>query len=327
MKKILITGGAGFIGSHAVESVLKNTDWDVVVLDRLDISGNLKRLTELSRWEQEGKRVKFVWWDLKAGLNNQICNEIGTINYIWHLAASSHVDRSITDPLSFVMDNVVGTCNILEYTRDINPEKFICFGTDEVFGPAPVGVNYKEWDRYKSSNPYAASKAGAEELCIAYENTYGLSVVVTHTMNVFGERQHPEKFIPMTISKILAEDEVLIHADPTKTISGTRKWIHAKDVCKALRFLTAEGKSGEKYNIVGEEITNLEMAKFIAEVLDRPLIYKMVNFHSSRPGHDLRYSMDGTKLKDMGLDFEQTTMESLRRVIEWYCNHREWIIK
>jgi len=325
MEKVIITGGAGFIGSHAVESVLKNTDWDVVVLDRLDVSGNLKRLTELPFWELEGNRVKFIWWDLKAKLNNQIIKEIGDVDYIWHLAASSHVDRSITDPMSFVMDNVVGTCNILEYAREINPTKFIYFGTDEVFGPAPEGVDYKEWDRYKSSNPYAASKAGAEELCVAYENTYKIPIIVTHTMNVFGERQHPEKFIPMTIANVQAGKEVLIHSDPTETQSGTRKWVHTKSVCKALRLLTDEGKSGEKYNIVGKEISNFEMAEFIAEVLDEPLIYKMVNFHSSRPGHDLRYSLDGTKLRDMGLDLEQTTMESLRRVIEWYCNHNEWI--
>ena len=326
-KKLLITGGAGFIGSHAVGSVLENTDAEVVVLDRLDISGNLKRLAELPMWEAEKARVKFVWWDLKATLNSQIRREIGKVDYIWHLAAGSHVDRSITHPMEFVMDNVVGTCNLLNYAREIKPKMFLYFGTDEVFGPAPEGTDYKEWDRYKSSNPYAATKAGAEELCVAYSNTYKLPVIITHTMNVFGERQHPEKYIPMTVYKVKNGEEVLIHADPTETKSGTRKWISATNVCSTLQFLTENGAMGEKYNIVGKEMSNLELAKFIAEVLEKPLQYKMVNFHSSRPGHDLRYSLDGTKLREMGLDFEIAHEDSLRRVIEWYVNNPSWLLE
>jgi len=229
--------------------------------------------------------------------------------------------------MEFVMDNVVGTCNLLNYAREIKPKMFLYFGTDEVFGPAPEGTDYKEWDRYKSSNPYAATKAGAEELCVAYSNTYKLPVIITHTMNVFGERQHPEKYIPMTVYKVKNGEEVLIHADPTETKSGTRKWISATNVCSTLQFLTENGAMGEKYNIVGKEMSNLELAKFIAEVLEKPLQYKMVNFHSSRPGHDLRYSLDGTKLREMGLDFEIAHEDSLRRVIEWYVNNPSWLLE
>jgi len=323
--RLCITGGMGFIGAHFVEEILKTKDWEIVILDRLDISGNTKRLTDMDIWEQEKHRVKFVWWDLKAELNDQVIKEIGDIDYIWHLAAGSHVDRSIEDPMSFVMDNVVGTCSLLNYARKIKPKQFIYFSTDEVFGPAPEGTDYKEWDRYKSGNPYAASKAGAEELCVAFENTYKLPIIITHTMNVIGERQHPEKFIPMTIKNILKGDNVVIHSDKTKTKSGSRKWIHARNVCNALLFLTDNGESGDKYNIVGEEMSNLEVAQFIADTLDKPLKHEMVDFHSSRPGHDLRYSLDGSKLKEMGFEHPKTLKKSLKKTILWYLNRPDWL--
>lgn len=146
---ILITGGAGFIGAHVIEGVLKNTDWNLVILDRLDISGNLERLRDIDIWEEEKKRVKFVWWDLKAEINECVKKDIGRVDYIWHLAASSHVDRSIDDPLSFAMDNVIGTCNILNFSKTETALKiFINFNTDECFGPAPEGTFYKESDRH-----------------------------------------------------------------------------------------------------------------------------------------------------------------------------------
>ena len=216
-KTALITGGAGFIAHHLIGQILKNTDWNVVTLDRLDYSGNLNRLHDLmtSFDPDVRKRVKIVHHDLKAELNPLVRNEVGDVDYIIHLAAGSHVDRSIDYPMEFVMDNVVGTCNILEFarTQKDNLERFIYFSTDEVFGPAPDGIKYKENDRYNSTNPYSASKAGGEELAVAYENTYGVPIYVTHTMNVFGERQHPEKFIPMCIRKARDGESVTIHSD------------------------------------------------------------------------------------------------------------------
>ena len=207
MKRVLITGGAGFIAHHLIYYLLKNTDWEIISLDRLDYSGNLNRLNDiLSEFSEKQKsRIKVVYHDLKSEINPWITKEIGKVDIILHLAAGSHVDRSIDFPMEFVLDNVVGTANILEYARKINQsqdlERFVYFSTDEVFGPAPKGIDYKENDRYNSTNPYSASKAGGEELSVAYENTYGLPVYITHTMNVFGERQHPEKFIPMCIKR------------------------------------------------------------------------------------------------------------------------------
>ncbi len=253
--RVLITGGSGFIGSHLVEAFLRQSDFEIVILDRLDTSGDLNRLADLECWEREKHRVKFFWHDLKAPVNDALASRIGKVDFIFHLAAGTHVDRSIADPLEFAMDNVVGTVNLLQFARRMeNIQKIFYFSTDEVFGPAPEGVAYGEWDRYNSGNPYAAAKAGGEEMALAFANTYKLPVVITHTMNVFGERQHPEKFIPMTIRKIMNGETITIHSDPTKTKAASRMCIHAWNVADALFFLMAkpDGYAGEKCNIVGE---------------------------------------------------------------------------
>ena len=195
-KRMLLTGGAGFIGHHIIDRFLRDTDWEIVSLDRLDYSGNLNRLDSVVRTfpKDVQKRVKIVWHDLKAPITELTQNFIGDVNIIMHLAASSHVDRSISHPMEFVMDNTVGTVNVLDYARTLkNLERMIYFSTDEIFGVAPPGVSYKERDRYNSTNPYSASKAAGEEFCVAYENTYKLPIFITHTMNVFGQRQHQEK--------------------------------------------------------------------------------------------------------------------------------------
>mgnify|MGYP001200280843 FL=1 len=337
-KRILITGGAGFIAHHVIDKILSTTDWGIITLDRLDFSGNLNRLKEVvsSYPESEQKRVKIVHHDLKAELNPEISASIGKIDYISHLAAGSHVDRSITFPLEFVMDNVVGTAHILDYARKIDGlERFAYFSTDEVFGPAPPGIFYKENDRYNSTNPYSASKAGAEELVVAFENTYGLPAIITHTMNVFGERQNPEKYIPMVIKKVRDDGTVTVHANAEKTAAGSRHYIHAEDVADALLFLydydiskispDTTGAKCQKFNIVGkDEIDNLELAKFIAKVQNKELKYEMVDFHSQRPGHDLRYSLDGSKMAKMGWA-PKSAYEQLETTINWTLENDRWL--
>ena len=337
-KKILITGGAGFIAHHVIDKILSTTDWEIITLDRLDFSGNLNRLKEVvSSYPQiEQKRVRIVHHDLKAELNPEISASIGKIDYISHLAAGSHVDRSITYPLEFVMDNVVGTANILDYARKLDHlERFAYFSTDEIFGPAPKGINYKENDRYNSTNPYSATKAGAEELVVAFENTYGLPSLITHTMNVFGERQNPEKYIPMVIKKVRDNDKVMVHSNSEKTIAGSRHYIHAEDVADALLFLynydistikpDNTGAKCQKFNIVGkDEIDNLQLAKFIAKTQDKDLNYEMVDFHSQRPGHDLRYALDGSKMEKMGW-VPKSAYEQLETTINWTLENDRWL--
>jgi dTDP-glucose 4,6-dehydratase len=284
----------------------------------------------------EQKRVRVIHHDLKAEINPEIASSIGRIDYISHLAAGSHVDRSITHPLEFVMDNVVGTAHILDYARKLDHlERFAYFSTDEIFGPAPLGVNYKENDRYNSTNPYSATKAGGEELVVAFENTYGLPSFITHTMNVFGERQNPEKYIPMVIKKVRDEELVTVHANAEKTIAGSRHYIHAEDVADALLFLykydlkllnaDKTGAKCQKFNIVGkDEIDNLQLAKFIAKAQDKDLSYEMVDFHSQRPGHDLRYALDGSKMEKMGW-VPKSAYDQLEITINWTLENDRWL--
>jgi len=338
MKRALITGGAGFIAHHLISQILKNTDWEVVTLDRLDFSGNLNRLQDvLQDFSPEDRaRVRVVFHDLKAAVNPLIAADIGRVDYILHLAAGSHVDRSIEYPMEFVMDNVVATCNILDFARGLDHlERFVYFSTDEVFGPAPNGINYGEYDRYNSTNPYSATKAGGEELAVAFENTYGLPIYITHTMNVFGQRQHPEKFIPMCIKRVRDGEVITIHSDETKTIPGSRHYIHAEDVSDALLFLLSQetvietnnygGAKCPKFNIVGaEELNNLQLAEIIAEVQGKPLLHKMVDFHSTRPGHDLRYALSGEKMRNMGWE-PQDIRGRIAEVVEWTLANERWI--
>lgn len=341
-KNVLITGGAGFIAHHVIERILKTTDWNIVSLDRLDYSGNLNRLADMMDEVDpaERHRLKIVWHDLKAEINPLVASQIGDVQIVLHLAAGSHVDRSIDFPMEFVMDNVVGTGNLLQWSRTLPQlEQFVYFSTDEVFGPAPNGVKYKEYDRYNSGNPYSASKAGGEELCVAFENTYKLPIVITHTMNVFGERQHPEKYIPLVIQKVRDGETVTIHSDPTKTVPGSRHYIHAKDVADGLMFILEnlkdykhEGDFGgakcPKFNLVGpEEINNLELAQLIAAAQDKELKYEMVDFHSSRPGHDLRYALDGGLLESLGWVPKIKLSERVKEVVQWTLDNDRWLRK
>ena len=338
-KNVLITGGAGFIAHHVIENLLKNTDWNIVSLDRLDFSGNLNRLSDMMNdFDQETrKRVKVVFHDLRAELNPMVKNEIGDVNIVLHLAAGSHVDRSIEYPMEFVFDNVVGTGHILEYARKLpNLERFVYFSTDEIFGPAPEGVNYGERDRYNSTNPYSATKAGGEELAVAFENTYKMPIYITHTMNVFGERQHPEKFIPMCIRRVNDGDTIGIHSDPSRTVPGSRHYIHAKDVADGLLFLLNlddaklsvdyGGAKCPKFNLVGkEEINNLQLAQYIADAQGQELKYDLIDFHGSRPGHDLRYALSGEYMKSLGWEPKIALSERIGEVVKWTLANERWL--
>lgn len=300
---ILVTGGLGFIG-HAIVKRFVNQGHEVHVLDNVTYAADLNRLAG----------VDYTLW--KKDITEPVDIDV-QFDWIIHLAAETHVDNSITDPLLFVKTNVLGTANMLEFARTQERLKaFLYFSTDEVFGPAPEGVLYKEWDRYNSGNPYSAAKAGGEELVLAYGNTYKLPVIITHTMNAFGPTQHIEKYIPMCIDKIKKGESITVHASPDKTKAGSRFYIHIDDIAEGVEFVLNNGQTQDKYNIVGkEEVSNLEVARNIAELLDRPLSYEMVDFHSSRPGHDLRYGLDGTRLEKMGWTPSKTFKEGLQEIL------------
>lgn len=327
--RILVTGGIGFVGHHLVEHLLKNTNWEIVILDNLNYAGNLNRLTDIDIWEKEKDRVKFVWHDLKAPISETTHKMIGDLDYIWHLAAESHVERSLEDSVPFVMSNVLGTTNLLEYVKKNQPnlKKYIQFSTDEVYGPAPEGVFYKEWDRLKPSNPYSAAKGGGDLLAFAFSRSFKLPILITRSMNIFGERQHPEKFIPKVVRAILNNETTVIHGVPGNISS--RCWIHARNVADALIFLLKKGEPEEIYNIVGEERSILDLANRISGVIRGGKLkeeeIEYVDFHRTRPGHDRRYALDGTKLKEMGWAPKSTLEESFDKMIEWMVKHPEWL--
>jgi len=327
--KILITGGAGFAGHHVVEHILKNTKWKVIVLDKLNYASNgWDRLRDINVFDH--KRVFSIAADFTQILSDGVKDEIGQVDFIVHLGAETHVDNSIIDPEPFVRSNVVGTMWMLEFAKlQKDLKQFVYFSTDEVFGPAPNDVRYKEWDRYNSTNPYSATKAGGEELALAYSNTYKIPVLITHTMNLFGERQHPEKFIPMTIKKVLSGDLVVIHSDKTQTIPGSRFYIHCRNMASGLLFLLQKSPiERDKYNIVGEkEVNNLELAQLIADFIGKPLKYELIDFHSSRPGHDLRYALDGEKIKKLGWKQKKNFERSLEKTVDWMLENKKWLGK
>ncbi len=327
-KTIIVTGGAGFIGHHTVEHLVRNTDWDIIVIDKLSYAANgLDKLRSAGLVNHE--RVKIITWDLAIPLSVGIKKEIGpNVHYILHIAAESDVDRSIADPVPFVQNNVNSTLYMLEYARELLPvlEKFYMFSTDETRG-VPIGdYAFKETDSFSPRNPYSASKAACEMICLSYANTYRIPMMISEMVNAIGERQHVEKFVPKVIKTLLDDDELIVHADPTATIPGSRYYIHARNTADAVLFLLVNGQLNESYNICTfDEIDNLEMAQRIAEIVGKPLRYKLVNVHQKRLGHDLVYRLDGTKLRNLGWVPPINLDESLKKTVKWYLRNTEWL--
>jgi dTDP-glucose 4,6-dehydratase len=326
-KTILITGGCGFIGHHFVQHIMKNTDWNIVILDKLNYASlGLERVREIGVFKNP--RIKVLTYDLQYSLTIGMIKEIGTdIDYIVHMAAETHVDNSIANPVEFIHNNVMSTVHLLEFARKTNNlQVFFYFSTDEVYGPALNDKLFKEDERHNPTNPYSASKSAAEQICIAYGNTYKLPIIRINVMNAFGERQHVEKFIPKTIKNLLNNETIYIHSYPDKITSGSRFYIHARNIAAAVLFLIKNGHIGESYNLTGEkEISNLEMAQRIASIMGRELKYELVDFHAGRPGHDLRYGLDGTKMDEMGWKMPVGFEEALEKTVTWTLDNKKWL--
>lgn len=328
-KKILITGGFGFVGSHFCEHVLANTDWDIVILDGINYAAKMNRVLD-SRYYDE-KRVKFAYHNLRSPIGDLVHSDIGQVDYVLHFAAESHVDRSLVDALPFAMSNVVGTTNLLQYLKEYqkNLERYIGFNTDEVFGAADEGVYHSEDYKFKPSNPYAAAKAGQWCMEYAFAHFSGMPISMVHSMNIISERQHPEKFLPMIIRRLLAGEKITLHSTGGKF--STRCWIHARTVADALLFLLEHAETEESYNIVGEEKSVYDIANWVCEsVLGRELKdsdYERQDAHSQRPGHDFRYALDGTKLEKMGWIPPMILRKSLKKTVSWCVKpkNRHWL--
>lgn len=349
-KRVLLTGHGGFVGHHCLEYFLENTDWEIICIDSFRHKGTCRRVVEVC----DNPRVKTYKHDLSVPIDRQLKNLLfdvqkegdsyveKPIDYIINMASESAVERSTTDPVSCLRNNYELAINMLEFARTCNGlQLFIQVSTDEVYGEASPNGAHKEWDVIMPSNPYAASKAAQEALAISYWRTYGLPIVITNTMNIIGERQDPEKFLPKIIQKISLGEEMPIYGDSPSSI-GTRCYLHAKNMADALVFLSTKtptlyqdfvknGNSYEarpdRYNICGDtELNNLEMAQLVAELMGKELRYKLIPSESARPGYDRRYMLDGQKMKDMGWSQPMSFRDSIQSIVNWSLTNPHWVV-
>jgi len=333
-KRLLLTGGCGFIGSHLARYVLQNRDWRVTVLDRLDSAGAQSRLADLFRDYPD--RISLVHHDLRAAVSDAVAIEILTgggkwplerFDYVAHLAAGSHVDRSVASPIENVLDNVLGTANLLEFVRlhaaVKDDGRTLYFGTDEQFGSAPPGVSFKPWARFNCLNPYAATKAGGDSLAVAWAHTYSMPVVITRCGNAFGPAQHREKFMPIAIDRVSRGESVPVHA--VDGVPCARLYLYVENVCSATVHILERGSlldgsdEGGRYNITGlEERTNVDVVEEIASLLGTQAFWHLVENPPGRLRPDLRYSISGDELAAIGWKPEISFADGLRRTVESY---------
>ena len=335
MKKVLLTGAGGFVGHHTLEHLLTNTDWQIVLTDSFLHKGKTDRIRQvlLPYSDQDRNRVSVIQHDLRTPFSEVLAYEIGQVDYLISMASESHVDRSIEHPRDFIENNVEIILSLLEYVRQYPVEKFLHVSTDEVYGPA-LSHDHLEGEPHRPSNPYSASKSCQEAICRSYWRTYDLPIAISNTMNIIGERQDPEKFVPSTIKKIINGDLVTCHGSKDGK-PGSRFYLHARNQADALLFLLrhvefprySQGKPMEQFNVVGErEVDNVEMALMIANFIQKPIAYEVVDFHSSRPGHDLRYALDGRKIASYGWQPPVPLDASLQKTVLWTLDHPEWLL-
>lgn len=305
MTRVLITGADGFIGSGVLEYMMEKTTWDFVCICSWRHHGNPLNI-------KPHKRIEVITHDLTGNMP-----DIGDFDYILNLASESHVDRSIKEPVAFIENNVSSTLQVLEYARKHKPLAFIQFSTDEVYG----AMEHEEWDVLMPSNPYAASKAAQEMIAIAYWRTYGLPIVITNSNNIVGQRQNPEKFVPMIIGKINRDEEVVIHTAKDGK-PGIRHWNPVQNVADALLFILSgspliynpefSDKFPDRYSLPGgEELNNLQMAQLVAGIMHKELKYRLVDVEGIRPGYDEFYPRTDGRLSALGWTPPFTLKEGL----------------
>jgi dTDP-glucose 4,6-dehydratase len=331
-KQILITGGAGFIGSHVVRLFLsKYPNYQVFNLDKLTYAGNLENLKDV----ESSPNYTFVKGDITDADFINALFKAHQFDAVIHLAAESHVDRSISDPLAFVQTNVIGTVNLLNAAKscwsanDMANKVFYHISTDEVYGSLGEEGLFLETTPYDPQSPYSASKASSDHFVRAYHNTYGLPVIVSNCSNNYGPNQFPEKLLPLMISNIIEQKELPVYGDG----KYTRDWLWVLDHALAIDLIYHRGKIGETYNIGGfNEWQNIDIVKLLCEKLDKKLgrlpgsSFGLVRFIKDRPGHDRRYAIDASKInKELGWYPTVTFEEGLEMTIDWYLRNQEWL--
>jgi dTDP-glucose 4,6-dehydratase len=309
--RILVTGGAGFIGSNFVHYVIReHPDYEIVVLDKLTYAGRKENLQDIL------DRITFLKGDITV--REDVAKAARRCDCIVNFAAETHVDRSILQAGTFVLTDVLGVYNLLETARESNVSRFVQISTDEVYGHILTG-SFKETDKLNPRNPYSASKAGAELLCQAYFETYGLPVVITRSSNNYGPYQHPEKLIPKTIINALSNKPVPVYG----TGKNVRDWLYVEDNCEAIDVTMHKGKSGEIYNVgANQELKNIQVVKTILELTDKPK--SLIRFVEDRLGHDLRYSLQTEKIQKLGWKPKTKFEAGIEKTVQWYRQNGEW---
>ena len=342
--KVLLTGASGFVGSHVLRHLLMNSDATIVAPVTFRHNGLPERIEQSICTNPEWvRRVDVPHWDMTTMPGFSVMHAINDCDVFMNIASESHVDRSIKDPVGFTTNNVQLIQNLIEVAKLVRPEIILQMSTDEVYGPAPEHYSHREWDVVCPSNPYSASKAMQEAYCIAAWRTYGLPVVITNTMNIIGEMQDPEKMLPMCIRNIRDDRPITVHCAPDGR-PGSRFYLHARNLADAWMWLVnrrgndwdlqmfADGSSRpSRFNIVGErEVSNIELVQMIGSVMghrpgDVQHLIRKTDFHGSRPGHDLRYALDGSKIKALGWYPPVALDTSLKRTVEWTLDHPDWL--
>jgi dTDP-glucose 4,6-dehydratase len=313
VKRILVTGGAGFIGSNFIHHLLKAHDYEIVNLDKLTYAGNLENLRDI----EGDPRYRFVQGDIcDAALVGDLMQKVDAVA---HLAAESHVDRSLEDPGGFIQTEVYGTYVLLEAARQQGVERFLHVSTDEVYGQSIGGQQFVETDQFKPRSPYSASKAGGELMAHAFRETYGLPVVIARPVNNVGPRQYPEKAVPLFVTNALDDKPLPVYGEGLQW----RDRLFVEDNCEALDLLLHRGELGEAYNIAaGNERTNIEVAEAVLELLEKPR--SLIRFVEDRPGHDDGYSLDASKINALGWERRHDFDAAMEKTVAWYRDHREW---
>lgn len=342
MTRIFLSGAGGFVGHHFLEHFLVNTDWEIVVTDSFRHKGKTDRLVQvLDANPGSRERVTVVTHDLTTPFSSQLQARIGRVNHILAIASESHVDRSIENPVPFVENNVSVALQTLEFARKAQPQSFTLISTDEVYGPTLDGTPFKEWSPVIPSNPYAASKAAQEAIATSYWRTYAVPVQIVNCMNMIGERQEVEKFIPRVIRAVDRGEEIIIHGKPGNI--GTRHYLHARNLADGVLFLLKRQTPApyhdyapsydvrsadvpDRYNIASpDKIDNLSLAQMIAEYMGKELKWRFADFRTSRPGHDAHYGLNPDKILSMGWKPPVDFRASLEKTITWSLNNPEWL--
>lgn len=334
MPTVWLSGAGGFIGHHVLEHALATTDWHILATDSFRHKGKTDRITQvLDGHPQWRPRLDVITHDLAAPFTPAAAASMGGVDYMIAMASQSHVDRSITDPVPFVTNNIQVILNTLELARTLRPRAVIVISTDEVYGPVEAGSpGHPEWAPVVPSNPYAASKAAQEAIAVSYWRSYGLPVTIVNCMNLFGERQDAEKFLPKTIRHVIRGEPVPVHGRPGDI--GTRHYLHARNLADALLHILTSlppaqfpaADRPDRYNIAGPEpVSNLALAEAVAEITGRPLRYELIDFHSARPGHDPHYGLNPAKLAAAGWKPPVDFRESLERAVRWTLQNPEWL--